>query len=294
MGEPAVVIVDVFAAAPGGGNPAPVVLDAAALDTEAMQAVAQTHGYESVFVLPARQAGNDIRLRYFLPTGEVGMCGHATIGALWLLRRAGRITTDALRVETPAAIVESRITDAGDIFVSQPFGATQVLNGDALIAEICDVLNLPAGVLGPQPVVNASTSRVKTLVCLTSKDVLDRCQPDFDRVGALCGRLGSTGLYPYAVDAVDPQNGSATIAARQFPKASGYPEDAATGIAATALASALRSLGKVSHDITRFTVLQGYAMGRPSKLAVSLEESDKGGEPVCWLGGGAEPHRPSP
>jgi predicted PhzF superfamily epimerase YddE/YHI9 len=61
---------------------------------------------------------------------------------------------------------------------------------------------------------------------------------------------------------------------RQFPRASGYPEDPATGIAAAALAMSLHSrhprIGR------RFKFYQGSAMGKPSLIVVdkiSFEES---------------------
>jgi hypothetical protein len=48
-----------------------------------------------------------------------------------------------------------------------------------------------------------------------------------DRFEAICERIGSSRLYRYAVIALQVR------AARQFPCSSDYPEDAATGIAAT-------------------------------------------------------------
>ena len=60
----------------------------------------------------------------------------------------------------------------------------------------------------------------------------------------------------------------------------GYPEDAATGIAATALASGLRQLGVTSS--ARVTVHQGEAMGRPSKITVTFRGDQ------CWLSGHVE------
>lgn len=55
--------------------------------------------------------------------------------------------------------------------------------------------------------------------------------------------------------------------ARQFPQASGYPEDAATGIAATALFGALRHDGIDIPAAETVHVLQGCAMGRLSACA---------------------------
>jgi trans-2,3-dihydro-3-hydroxyanthranilate isomerase len=126
------------------------------------------------------------------------------------------------------------------------------------------------------PVMNAATSRVKTLVPVRSRAILDSIAPDFSRIAEVCDAIGSTGLYPFAL--VD--RATATLAARQFPRSSGYPEDAATGIAATALASGLRQFGVTSS--TKVTVHQGEAMGRPSKIIVTFRGDQ------CWLSGHVE------
>jgi predicted PhzF superfamily epimerase YddE/YHI9 len=92
-----------------------------------------------------------------------------------------------------------------------------------------------------------------------------------------CEVLGSTGLYPCAI--VD--QGSRLFEARQFPKSSGYPEDAATGIAGAALAFGLLKNGLVEPDGERITVLQGNCL---SEIGVRLGFA--GDRPIgCLLGG---------
>ncbi len=99
-------------------------------------------------------------------------------------------------------------------------------------------------------------------------------------IETICESIGSTGLYPYA--AIDLQEQLFT--ARQFPKSSGYPEDAATGIAAAALAFGLLRSGMVKTPNRPILVNQGRAMKRPSLISVRLEtvDCDVVG---CWLGG---------
>ena len=75
-------------------------------------------------------------------------------------------------------------------------------------------------------------------------------------------RIGSTGLYPYAIFDRDAQ----IFDARQFPRSSGYPEDAATGIAAAALSFGLLANGIVEASARRITIRQGRAMQRPSEI----------------------------
>ena len=69
----------VFAAAPGGGNPAGVWLGQKLPDEEVMQRTAAEVGFsETAFLAPK---GNDWGVRYFSPVAEVPFCGHATIAA---------------------------------------------------------------------------------------------------------------------------------------------------------------------------------------------------------------------
>jgi hypothetical protein len=60
---------------------------------------------------------------------------------------------------------------------------------------------------------------------------------------------------------------------RQFPRASGYPEDPATGIAAAALAVSLHSRHPRSNN--RFKFFQGSAMGKPSVIVVDNVSFDE-------------------
>ena len=131
---------------------------------------------------------------------------------------------------------------------------------------------------------NAWTSRVKTLVPLKSAAILNSLEPAFDRIEQLCEDIGSTGLYPYAHVDKDCQ----IFEARQFPMSSGYPEDAATGIAAAALSFGLLANGLVQPTSKSITVRQGQAMQKPSEIVITLTTDGKGSANGCWLGGHVE------
>lgn len=266
-----VFTVNVFGNGPGGGNPAPIVVDARQLDGEMMRQVAARHGHESAFVLPGRD-GCDYQFRFFVPNHEMEMCGHATLGTVWLLDSLGELPKRTVSIATLSGPVQARVED-GQASVSQPRGrSTGIDDPDAVL----EVLGLRPSDLLDYPVLNAATSRVKTLVPLRSAGILNGLQPDLVRIEALCDAIGSTGLYPFApVDAA-----AGVFAARQFPRSSGYPEDAATGIAASALAWSAWDLGLTSQP--RVVIRQGEAMGRPSRIAI-----ERDGE-LCWLSGRAE------
>jgi PhzF family phenazine biosynthesis protein len=272
-------VVDVFAAGPGGGNPAPITLDADQLSTQDMQRIAKSYGQEAGFVMkPTDPKSADIRYRFFVPKHEMDMCGHATLGTTWLLARKGVLKPGEVRIETLSGVVHTRISDTGAVAISQPKGRVTEVDPKHR-AAILDVLGINERDTLDLPIVNAATSRVKTLVPLVSPVTVNRMTPDFQRMEKLCEEIGSTGLYPFACDWDDER----TYHARQFPKASGFPEDAATGIAATALIFGLRHYGLIGTRRT-IRVRQGEAMGRPSRLAVTLADGKDPGI-GCWLTG---------
>jgi PhzF family phenazine biosynthesis protein len=81
--------IDAFSARPFGGNPAAVCLLDAAAPAEWMQHVAaEMNLAETAFVVPE---GTDFGLRWFTPTVEVGLCGHATLASAHALWETGRV-----------------------------------------------------------------------------------------------------------------------------------------------------------------------------------------------------------
>ena len=261
---PVAHLLSVFADAPHGGNPLKIVIDADALSDGDMQSVARDFGHESGFVLaPLSGSDHDFDFRFWVPNHEMEMCGHATVGAVWMLDRLGRLASDRVRIATRSGTVAARVerSTCGDaeVAITQPRGTVEAL-GRGAVERILDVLRIAPGDLASRPVQNVRTSRTKTAIPLRDVATLDGLAPDFARVQVVCEAIGSTGLYPYAVADL----GDRVFDARQFPRSSGYPEDAATGIAASALAFALLHNGLVAADDRPIHVRQGRAMGRPS------------------------------
>ena len=295
MVTPHVHLLAVFASGPNGGNPAPIVAEAAGMSDEDMQAVARASGLESGFVLPAPPGSDcDFGIRFWVPNHEMEMCGHVTVGAVWLLHRLGMLTRDRAAIWTRSGRVDAQLVDCSPsdsrVEITQPRGYVETLPAaEAVEAGILSVLGITSDDLAPLPIQNACTSRTKTLVPLKSMTILDGLRPNFRRMEEVCERIGSTGLYPYAASDLDGQ----VFDARQFPKSSGYPEDAATGIAAAALAFGLVANKLVDLSERPIRVRQGRAMGRPSEIGVRLRIDDRGDACGCWLGGSARIDRVS-
>lgn len=262
-------LVHVFTFDNAGGNPCPVVCNADEMTTRQMQAVAQQNGHESGFVQSAPNGDFDYTFRFWVPNHEMEMCGHATVGALWLLSLKKVIVAPQVRISTLSGAVTGFISADQDgvpiVEITQPAGDVRTITKDAE-DKVLTVLGLTRSELLDLPIQNAVTSRVKTIVPIKCLDRLNNLKPDFSAIESLCTEIGSTGLYPYAQHG----DGSQVFDARQFPRSSGYPEDAATGIAATALSFGLLKNGLVEHSSKPIRVMQGRAMECLSQINVQL------------------------
>src|SRR6266496_2178034 len=84
-----IVQVDAFASRPFSGNPAAVCVLPAPPDERWMQDVASEMNLaETAFLLPENEG---YRLRWFTPTVEVALCGHATLASAHVLWEEGRL-----------------------------------------------------------------------------------------------------------------------------------------------------------------------------------------------------------
>lgn len=114
--------VDAFASKPLTGNPAAVMPLDRWLDEAVMQAIAAENNLsETAFAVASENQGADYDLRWFTPTTEVDLCGHATLACAHILIRGERIRFstrsgvlgvsrdgDFLNLDLPAYSVEPR------------------------------------------------------------------------------------------------------------------------------------------------------------------------------------------
>ncbi|RFU36317.1 hypothetical protein B7463_g49, partial [Scytalidium lignicola] len=238
-----------------------------------MQEIASYYGYESGFIIPAAPGSDyDYTFKFWVPGHEMEMCGHATIAGVCLLHKLGALQRDHIQISTISGMVDANVTRRGEkdiwVEISQPCGVVKTLSKPQQ-EEVMSVLGITKKDLAEFPIQNSMTSRVKTLVPLSNAEILNGLHPDFSRMEHVCDQIGSTGLYPYAV-----LNQGELFSARQFPKSSGYPEDAATGIAGAALAFGLLENKLVGPD-SLVKINQGIAMGHPSQIAVDVQTMRK-------------------
>ena len=105
------LIVDAFAGKPFAGNPAAVVLQEKALDEkEYLQFSSEFNLSETAFILPVGRSSHKnatrFSLRWFTPTVEVNLCGHATLASCAALQAFGN-EADCFQFETLSGLLKA-------------------------------------------------------------------------------------------------------------------------------------------------------------------------------------------
>ncbi|MGB5082110.1 MAG: PhzF family phenazine biosynthesis protein [Burkholderiales bacterium] len=202
--------VDAFTNRVFGGNPAAVVLLEDWLPDRVLAAIAAENNLaETAFVVTRGEA---MPLRWFTPTVEVDLCGHATLAAAHVL----------FRHRLPAAERVAFSTRSGELAVSREGGLLS-MDFPALPGKSTPVTQAIVAVLGVRPR-EAYLAR-DLLVILESESQVRSFRPDFHRLAA----FDAFGV------AISAPGESADYVYRFFAPRQGIPEDPATGSASCTL-----------------------------------------------------------
>jgi PhzF family phenazine biosynthesis protein len=268
--------VDAFTSRRFSGNPATVVLDAAAQSDEQYAQIAREFAHaETAFVLPAIANDHDVGVRFFNSRKEAAFVGHATLAVHHVLltlgmrdygeyrqkSRQGVMTVRAER-DTERPLFEFRQT-AADLDASLGLEAK---------LRVAHALGLSDELLHKSlPTVVARKGSTRLLLPLISATSLRFIKPDFKALVELGTALGVEGFFPFVVE----QDGEAVrTRSRMFCPALGIPEDPVSGNAHAMLATYLWRLTELRPFLTQFTGSQGEYVNRAGTVNVRLEIKD--------------------
>lgn len=216
-------IVDAFTDRPFAGNPAGVLLLDAFPDDGWLQNVAlEVNHAETAFAHPLPAGGEaDWALRWFTPTTEVDMCGHATLATAHVLHSTGA-TNGSVRFATRSGVLVATAHEDGSLTLDFP---TAPLTEEPVPAGLAEALGA-----APRSVHDTGPSIGDLLVELPDERTVRSLAPD---IRALVG-LSRRGIIATA-RADDPARGYDFVSRCFFPQV-GIDEDPVTGSAHTALA----------------------------------------------------------
>ena len=207
--------IDAFTDKPFAGNPAGVCVLKQALPDELMQQIAaEMNLSETAFLVPHKD-GYD--LRWFTPTVEVDLCGHATLASAHWLFESGRLPPNAM----------ARFHTRSGVLTARRVGDKIELDFPALHVSPATFPQSAIPLLGATPV-SYSTSADWQLAELDSEQAVRDLSPDIHS-------LNSLGLGQLIVTAKATTPGLDMVS-RVFVPAFGIDEDPVTGSAHCALA----------------------------------------------------------
>lgn len=200
--------VDAFADAVGQGNPAAVCTFTEWPPDQVMQRVAAENGLsETAFLLTDR---DPTPLRWFTPTEEVGLCGHATLAA-------GFVVLDFL---APGGKAVTFSTRGGQLTVTRS-GEGLTIDLPALTMRPVD--DPPPALLDGLAVESSETWKTESdpnyFVILHGQADVERLRPDLPHLEE---------LHPHGV-AVSSPGDEVDFVSRYFAPSYGIPEDPVTG-----------------------------------------------------------------
>ena len=213
-----IAIIDAFTSAPFKGNPAAVCLMEQEPEENWMQQVAEEMNLsETAFLLP-REDGS-YSLRWFTPTNEVDLCGHATLASAHYLWANGYVHLgQTLQFHTRSGLLTAQRSENGSITLNFP---AEPVEQTAAPDELLYGLGLIPRFVG--------RNRMDFLVEVDSEETVRTLKPDFP----LLARVPSRGVI---VTSRSTTGSSIDFVSRAFFPASGVNEDPVTGSAHCALA----------------------------------------------------------
>jgi trans-2,3-dihydro-3-hydroxyanthranilate isomerase len=294
--------VDVFTTTPFGGNPAGVITEADALSSDQMLAIAgEMNLSETTFVTLPSIDGALFRIRFFTPSEEVRLSGHALIASCFALVEDGRIpledgVTKAL-FDTKAGVVQVDIHFTKGAAAPRNAGVAMTIAG--VEAGVLEKIMLhqsikrhrPSSVpaqdiaktLGLDPVEIhrsglpleiISTGLEQLMIPVMHKETIRDMNPDLIKLGLMNRK---TGIHTNHVFALDTYSEDCVAYMRHFAPALGMWEDPASGTAAAGLASYLLRHGVVTSG--NMIIEQGKDVSSLARILVEpLDAGDPSGE----------------
>ncbi|MDB4990206.1 MAG: yddE, partial [Myxococcaceae bacterium] len=207
-------LVDAFADRPFTGNPAAVCLLDAPRSDEWMQQLAYELGHsETAYVLRVQDG---LSLRWFSPTMEVQLCGHATLASAHVLWNLGR-AQGAIAFQTKSGVINCERTGKV-IYLDMP---------RSTIEDVPPPVGLLSALGGLRPVALKRVSTNDILVELPDEDSVQKLVPDFLTLAQVKAR----GVMITARS----KNPEFDFVSRFFAPSLGIDEDPVTGSAHCAL-----------------------------------------------------------
>jgi PhzF family phenazine biosynthesis protein len=272
-------LADAFTERPFAGNTAGVVTAADGLSGVQMQTIArELRQTETCFVSTTDENGCELALRWFTPTVEVDLCGHATVAAFVCLAAEERIDWRSdrahIRAMTRVGPIEIWLErgDRGQPRVTLSVGVPSLEAAPDEPTAAAAAVGLDPAAVDPALPLMADRDSVRLIIPVARLDDLLHLAPDGS------GMVGYGAVYGYrrftlvCRETTDPRH---FVHLRHFAPANGIPEDPVTGTAHAVVAVYLDLQGLLPPgESVLLSGEQGHAVGRNGVVAVEVHRHD--------------------
>lgn len=266
--------VDSFTKEKFSGNPAGVITNAQGLSEGDMQRIArELNNSETAFIFQPVEDGYDVHVRFFTPTHEVPICGHATIAAHYVRAIENNLGSSRVLHKTGAGILPVDVVkDDNDYKIVMTQGAISFEEPitAAPLEQIVRALNLEKDdLINSFPVQIVSTGHSKVMVGIKKVDALHQLAPNMELLVKASQEIGCNGFYVFTMD----HDADVLVHGRMFAPAIGINEDPVTGNANGPLGAYLVHHQLVKHDsrLFRFKAMQGEVIKRAGTVFVEVD-----------------------
>ena len=272
--------IDAFTAKPFAGNPAAVVLSGDGLTEKQMQDVAREMNLsETAFVLSPSTKNADVRIRWFTPSNEVALCGHATIASFHALAEEHSLGMQKngsypFRLETASGILDILVVkEKGKATVKFSLPMPHFNKNQHLKTDLKASLGMDeAGFDKRLPCVVS----VNAYIPVRRLSDLYDLRPDFQLMKKMLARKKILGLCVFSTETIDR---ASTFHSRFFAPNDGIDEDPVTGSANGPLGVYMVEQGLVGKSDGAIEMIgeQGDIIGRAGRVKVEVRV--EGGKP---------------
>jgi len=205
--------IDAFTDELFSGNPAAVCILDKWLSDGLMQSIANENNLaETAFVVPK---GDDFEIRWFTPTTEVDLCGHATLASAYVLYNLLNYPSALIRFYSPRSGLLTVMKNKEMLYLDFPTDRLELINEEQNIIEAC---------IGIKPI-EVYKGKTDYISVIDSESSLKSILPNLEEITKLKGR----GLI------VTAKGDDVDFVSRFFAPQSGINEDPVTGSAHTSL-----------------------------------------------------------
>ena len=249
------------------GNPAGVTFSNDLSEDEMKLIAKEMNLSETAFISNSKSA--DYKLRWFTPTKEVDLCGHATIASLHYLFEKGKVSQKQnIKFETRSGIINCSITN-GKYLMQLPL--PHLSEFDGCKEEILDALDLERLEVSDLPFIILDNGYL--FICVKSLKSLQKIKPDFKKLKFLSESKKE--FFDLSIFTTETIECDSAAHIRFFAPYHGIDEDPVTGSACGPLLLVLIKLGLVNNyiDNSFVKIEQGDTINRKGRVDVKFNNA---------------------